>query len=105
MTDFAPQPLPDWRRAVLKIGSSLLAGDGGLDPVHARGLAAFIAAVGLSAGPSAVALIREYGLALPVVGLLVSFLPALVSLLVGWKLMKIDGRPARYRSEPARAAA
>ena len=44
MTDFAPQPLPDWRRAVLKIGSSLLAGDGGLDPVHARGLAAFIAA-------------------------------------------------------------
>lgn len=54
------------------------------------GLAAFIAAVGLSAGPSAVALIREYGLVLPVVGLLVSFLPALVSLLVGWKLMKIE---------------
>ena len=30
MADFAPQPLPNWRRAVLKVGSSLLAGDGGL---------------------------------------------------------------------------
>lgn len=44
MSAFAPQPLPDWRRAVLKVGSSLLAGDGGLDARHARGLAAFIAA-------------------------------------------------------------
>ena len=44
MTTFAPQSLPNWRRAVLKVGSSLLAGDGGLDPVHARGLAGFIAA-------------------------------------------------------------
>ena len=44
MNLFAPQPLPTWRRAVLKVGSSLLAGDGGLDPVHARGLAGFIAA-------------------------------------------------------------
>ncbi len=44
MTAFAPQPLPDWKRAVLKVGSSLLAGSGGLDPVHARGLAGFIAA-------------------------------------------------------------
>ena len=43
MGAFAPQPLPNWRRAVLKVGSSLLAGDGGLDPAHARGLAAFIA--------------------------------------------------------------
>ena len=42
MTDFAPQPLPNWRRAVLKVGSSLLAGDGGLLPVHALGLADFI---------------------------------------------------------------
>ena len=41
---FSPQPLPSWKRAVLKVGSSLLAGDGGLDPVHARGLADFIAA-------------------------------------------------------------
>ena len=44
MQTFAPQPLPNWRRAVLKVGSSLLAGDGGLDPQHARGLAGFIAA-------------------------------------------------------------
>ena len=43
MTDFAPQPLPTWRRAVLKVGSSLLAGDAGLDPLHARGLAGFVA--------------------------------------------------------------
>jgi glutamate 5-kinase len=42
MVDFAPQSLPIWRRAVLKVGSSLLAGSGGLDPVHARGLAHFI---------------------------------------------------------------
>lgn len=41
----APQPLPPWRRAVLKVGSSLLAADGGgLDACHARGLADFIAA-------------------------------------------------------------
>ena len=44
MGTFAPQSLPDWKRAVLKVGSSLLAGSGGLDPLHARGLAAFIAA-------------------------------------------------------------
>ena len=44
MADFAPQSLPHWRRAVLKVGSSLLAGAGGLDPLHARGLADFIAA-------------------------------------------------------------
>ena len=44
MATFAPQSLPNWRRAVLKVGSSLLAGDGGLDPVHARGLAGFIKA-------------------------------------------------------------
>ncbi len=41
---FNAQPLPDWRRAVLKVGSSLLAGDGSLDPRHAAGLARFIAA-------------------------------------------------------------
>ena len=44
MAAFTPQALPAWRRAVLKVGSSLLAGGGGLDPVHARGLAGFIAA-------------------------------------------------------------
>lgn len=39
------QPLPPWRRAVLKVGSSLLAADGGgLDGRYAQGLADFIAA-------------------------------------------------------------
>ena len=42
MATFAPQPLPSWKRAVLKVGSSLLTGSGGLDPVHARTLAQFI---------------------------------------------------------------
>lgn len=42
MVDFAAQSLPSWQRAVLKVGSSLLAGDGGLDPLHAQGLARFI---------------------------------------------------------------
>lgn len=38
------QSLPAWRRAVLKVGSNLLAADGGgLTPRHARALAAFIA--------------------------------------------------------------
>ena len=42
---FAAQELPAWRRAVLKVGSSLLTGsDGGLSDHNARGLAAFIAA-------------------------------------------------------------
>ena len=39
------QPLPPWRRAVLKVGSNLLAADGGgLTSRHAQGLADFIAA-------------------------------------------------------------
>ena len=42
MVNFAAQPLPNWRRAVLKVGSSLLTGSGGLDPVHALALAGFI---------------------------------------------------------------
>ena len=42
---FAEQALPRWRRAVLKVGSSLLRGaDGDLSVAHARGLAAFVAA-------------------------------------------------------------
>jgi glutamate 5-kinase len=45
-TRFPPQPLPVWRRAVLKVGSSLLAGgaDGGLGTRHALGLAEFVRA-------------------------------------------------------------
>ncbi|XFC39789.1 glutamate 5-kinase [Stenotrophomonas indicatrix] len=42
---FPEQALPSWRRAVLKVGSSLLAADGGgLSPRHALGLAQFVSA-------------------------------------------------------------
>lgn len=42
---FPEQALPDWRRAVLKVGSSLLAADGGgLSPRYALGLAQFVSA-------------------------------------------------------------
>lgn len=45
ITLFAEQPLPPWRRAVLKVGSSLLAADGGgLSPRFALGLAQFVSA-------------------------------------------------------------
>jgi glutamate 5-kinase len=50
MTSLSPhalseQVLPQWRRAVLKVGSNLLAADGGgLTPRYAEALAAFIAA-------------------------------------------------------------
>jgi len=41
---FREQPIPPWQRAVLKVGSSLLAGDGGeLSTQHVLGLAQFIA--------------------------------------------------------------
>ncbi len=53
------------------------------------GLAVFIAAVGLQAGPDAIAQLRENGLVLPVLGVLVSVVPAMASLLVGHKLMKL----------------
>jgi len=40
---FSEHPLPAWRRAVLKVGSSLLAADGeGLSPRHALNLAQFV---------------------------------------------------------------
>jgi len=41
---FAEQPLPAWKRAVLKVGSSLLAGEGGLTPRNAEHLASFVRA-------------------------------------------------------------
>lgn len=41
---FAEQTIPGWKRAVLKIGSSLLADDGGLSARNARHLAAFVEA-------------------------------------------------------------
>lgn len=43
MAELAHQPLPAWRRAVLKVGSNLLAADGGgLTADYAQALAAFI---------------------------------------------------------------
>lgn len=54
------------------------------------GLAVFVACVGLSAGPEALALIREHGAVLPLIGLLVSLGPACLSLWVGHKLLKIE---------------
>lgn len=39
---FEEQTLPTWKRAVLKVGSSLLSGAGGLSPHHAVHLAAFV---------------------------------------------------------------
>ena len=42
-TGFSAQPLPPWKRAVLKVGSSLLAGGGGLVPDSAEGIARFVA--------------------------------------------------------------
>jgi putative transport protein len=54
------------------------------------GLATFIAAVGLSVGPEAFALLKQYGLILPVLSILVSALPALASLYIGRYLLRIE---------------
>jgi len=54
------------------------------------GLAAFIAAVGFSAGPEAWSLMKEYGLWLPLAGVLAALLPATASMLVGHFLLKIE---------------
>lgn len=53
------------------------------------GLAAFIVAVGLGSGPQAVELVEQYGLALPVAGILVTLVPASISLFVAWRLMRL----------------
>jgi AspT/YidE/YbjL antiporter-like protein len=68
---------------------------GSLPPAAAEvlkdfGLATFIAAVGLSAGPDSVKLFRQYGLILPVAGILVSVVPAAVSMCVGRWWLKLD---------------
>ena len=45
MTAFSEQRLPPWRRAVLKVGSSLLAANGGgLSTTHAQAIAGFVVA-------------------------------------------------------------
>ena len=54
------------------------------------GLATFIAAIGLSAGPDAIRLIREYGLVLPLLGIIVSVGPAFASLMIGHHILKVE---------------
>jgi aspartate-alanine antiporter len=54
------------------------------------GLATFIAAIGLSTGPDAIHLIKQYGFVLPVLGILVSAGPAFVSLMIGHHILKIE---------------
>jgi len=68
---------------------------GNFPPAAARfakdiGLAGFIAAVGLSVGPQAAELIGEYGLVLPLAGILTVLVPATISLFVGHRLLKVD---------------
>ncbi|MCD0448518.1 aspartate-alanine antiporter [Actinocorallia sp. API 0066] len=53
------------------------------------GLATFICAVGLSSGPQAVELIRKFGFALPVTGVLMTLIPATISLVVAWRFMRL----------------
>lgn len=55
------------------------------------GLAVFVACVGLSAGPDAIALVREHGAVLPLVGLAVSLVPACLSLWIGHAVLRIEG--------------
>lgn len=54
------------------------------------GLATFIAAVGLSAGPDAIKLVREYGLALPAAGILMVLVPGLLSLWIGHAFLRLE---------------
>ncbi|MCX4969524.1 aspartate-alanine antiporter [Streptomyces sp. NBC_00654] len=54
------------------------------------GLAVFIACTGLTAGPQAWPLLKEYGALLPFAGIAMVLVPATVSLVVGHKLLKID---------------
>ena len=54
------------------------------------GLAVFIGIVGLTAGPTFVAGLRETGPSLLVVGLIVSIVPHLVSLLFGYHVLKMN---------------
>lgn len=77
-----------WLRARLPLMGSLPAP--AAEILKDFGLATFIAAVGLSAGPDALRLIRKFGLLLPVAGVLVSVIPAAVSLYIGRRWLKLD---------------
>ena len=54
------------------------------------GLAAFVACIGLSSGKQAVALVGQYGLVLPLAGITIALVPALISLIVGHFLLKLE---------------
>lgn len=54
------------------------------------GLATFIACVGLAAGKDAIRLLMQYGAILPVLGIAMAVTPALISLFVGTRLLKIE---------------
>jgi aspartate-alanine antiporter len=54
------------------------------------GLAGFIAGVGLSSGPQAMALIMQYGFSLPLLGIAIAVIPASLSLLVGHFWLKLS---------------
>lgn len=54
------------------------------------GLAVFIACTGLTSGPQAWPLIKEYGALLPFAGIAMVLVPATLSLVIGRKLLKIE---------------
>lgn len=59
------------------------------DVIKTLGLAVFICAVGLSSGPQAVALVKQFGIGLPIAGIAMTAIPAFLSLLVAWKVMRL----------------
>lgn len=59
------------------------------DVIKTLGLSVFIAVVGLTSGPQAVSLVQKFGWGLPITGVLMTGIPACISLAVGWKLMKL----------------
>lgn len=77
-----------WLRARLPVMGSLPAP--AAEILKDFGLATFIAAVGLSAGPDALRLIEKFGLLLPMAGVLVSVIPAAVSLYIGRRWLRLD---------------
>ncbi|MFC9898343.1 aspartate-alanine antiporter [Nocardia sp. NPDC127579] len=59
------------------------------DVIKTLGLSVFIAVVGLTSGPQAVELVRKFGVGLPIAGVLMTGIPACLSLFVAWKVMKL----------------
>jgi putative transport protein len=68
---------------------------GAYPPVAAQtakdiGLSIFIAVTGLSAGPDAASLLKKYPALLPISGVLMVLVPAVISLVIGRKVLKIE---------------